>query len=69
MNPAYVVISPVRNEAAYLRRTIDSMVAQTIRPTAWIIVDDGSGDATAEIALAAARRHPWIQLCRHRRLR
>jgi len=62
----YIVISPVRDEATYLQRTIDSMVAQTIRPTLWIIVDDGSSDATPEIVSHAARQHDWIQL--HRRL-
>lgn len=61
----YVVISPVRDEADFLQRTIDSMVAQTVRPTLWIIVDDGSTDDTAEIAASASRQHGWIRL--HRR--
>lgn len=60
-----LVISPVRNEAAYLQRTIDSMIAQTVQPAAWLIVDDGSTDATPEIAARAAKQHPWIRL--HRR--
>jgi len=60
-----LVISPVRDEAAYLQATIDSMVAQTVRPTVWLIVDDGSADATPDIAAQAAARHDWIRL--HRR--
>lgn len=59
-----LVISPVRNEAEYLQKTIDSMVAQTVQPTAWLIVDDGSTDATPEIAARAADRHAWIHLYR-----
>ena len=59
-----LVISPVRNEAEYLQRTIDSMVAQTVRPAAWMIVDDGSADATPEIAARAAEQYDWIQLYR-----
>ncbi len=58
----YVVVSPVRDEGEYLQRTIDSMVAQTARPTTWIIVDDGSSDDTADIAARAARQHEWIRL-------
>ena len=54
----------MRNEAEYLQRTIDTMVAQSVRPTAWLIVDDGSTDATPEIAARAAEQHKWIQLYR-----
>lgn len=61
----YVVISPVRDEAEHLQRTIDSVIAQTVRPSMWIIVDDGSTDATPAIATQAAQAHDWIRL--HRR--
>jgi len=57
-----VVVSPVRDEAAYLQRTIDSVVSQTVRPAVWIIVDDGSSDGTAEIAHRAAAEHDWIRV-------
>ncbi|MEW6251304.1 MAG: glycosyltransferase family A protein [Planctomycetota bacterium] len=63
--PRTLVISPVRNEAAYLQRTIDAVVAQTVRPTLWLIVDDGSTDETPQIAARAAEQHAWIRL--HRR--
>lgn len=58
--PRILIISPVKDEAEYLQRTIDSMVAQTARPATWIIVDDGSSDATGAIADAAAAQHDWI---------
>lgn len=60
--PMYVVISPVRNEAAHIGLTIESMISQTIRPACWFIVDDGSEDKTWEIASAAAAKHPWIHV-------
>ena len=60
----YVVITPVRNEAARVKATIDSMLAQTIRPVQWIIVDDGSSDATPQIVMACAMQHDWIQVVR-----
>jgi biofilm PGA synthesis N-glycosyltransferase PgaC len=62
----YAVITPCRNEAEFLPVTIETMVAQTVRPTVWVIVDDGSTDATPEIVEAAAREHPWIRLHRRR---
>jgi glycosyltransferase involved in cell wall biosynthesis len=60
--PRVLIISPVKDEAEYLRRTIDSMIAQTARPATWIIVDDGSSDATGAIADAAAAEHDWIKV-------
>jgi glycosyltransferase involved in cell wall biosynthesis len=50
MRTGYVVISPVRDEERTIEATIDSMLAQTIPPRRWILVDDGSRDRTREIA-------------------
>jgi poly-beta-1,6-N-acetyl-D-glucosamine synthase len=56
----YVIITPVRDEAKFLGETIRSVASQTITPLQWIIVDDGSTDATAEIMETAAAKHVWI---------
>jgi glycosyltransferase involved in cell wall biosynthesis len=61
--PCYVVVTPVRDEEAYLPFTIESMVKQSIRPAEWIIVDDGSKDRTGEIIDEAARKYSWIRRC------
>ena len=58
------IVSPARDEERTLPRTIESLVAQTVRPSRWVIVDDGSRDRTAEIAETAAREHDWIQVLR-----
>ncbi len=58
----YALISPCRNEAAYLRRTLDSVIAQTVRPDLWLIVDDGSSDATPEILAEYTAAHDWIKV-------
>ena len=60
-DPIYVVITPARNEEARLRLTLDSMVAQTLRPAEWIIVDDGSSDGTAALVQEYSRHHSWIR--------
>lgn len=64
MSRRYALISPCRNEAAFMRRTLDSVIAQTEQPAVWIIVDDGSSDETGTIAAEYARQHPWITLYR-----
>ena len=58
----YIVISPVRNEQDYIQDTIQSLASQTNRPAKWIIVDDGSTDATPRIIDEAARKHDWIKV-------
>jgi biofilm PGA synthesis N-glycosyltransferase PgaC len=58
--PRYIVITPARNEQDNINHTIHSMVGQSLRPSRWFIVDDGSSDATAELIDAAAREHAWI---------
>jgi glycosyltransferase involved in cell wall biosynthesis len=60
----YVLITPARNEEKYISKTLDCMVAQTLLPERWVIVDDGSTDRTTEIAQSYAGRFPWIELVR-----
>lgn len=60
----YCLISPCRDEAAYVRRTLDSVIGQTVKPALWIIVDDGSTDGTADILADYAAQHDWIRVIR-----
>jgi poly-beta-1,6-N-acetyl-D-glucosamine synthase len=61
MDTRYVVVTPVRDEEAYLPLTIESIVKQTVRPRQWLIVDDGSRDRTGNIIAEAAKTYPWIR--------
>lgn len=60
----YALISPVRDEEAYIEETIRSVVGQRVRPVVWLIVSDGSRDRTDEIVQAWAREHAFIRLVR-----
>lgn len=60
--PDYVIISPVKDEERYLSLTLCSVTNQTVPPRRWIIVSDGSGDRTADIAREWAAKHPWISV-------
>src|SRR5579875_2162549 len=56
----YVIITPARDEADTLEHTIEAILAQSVRPVQWILVNDGSRDGTAEIMDRYAREHSWI---------
>jgi biofilm PGA synthesis N-glycosyltransferase PgaC len=58
----YVLITPARNEAAFIELTLESVVAQTLLPVKWVIVDDGSTDGTGDIVRKYAAERPWIEL-------
>jgi glycosyltransferase involved in cell wall biosynthesis len=60
----YVLITPARNEAAFIELTLKSMTAQTLKPLKWIIVSDGSMDDTDEIVKRYAATNDWIELLR-----
>lgn len=62
MSSDYVIISPCRNEAEFMKHTLDSVVEQSILPRQWIIVDDGSTDATPEILKEYAEKYPFIKI-------
>lgn len=60
----YVVITPARNEEAYIEKTIQSVLAQTCLPEKWVIISDGSTDRTDEIVQQYLVGNPWIELLR-----
>jgi poly-beta-1,6-N-acetyl-D-glucosamine synthase len=60
----YVLITPARNEQAYIEKTLRSVVSQTVIPERWVIVDDASTDSTAQLVENYVRKHPWIELVR-----
>lgn len=62
-----VIISPCRDEAAFVEQTLRSVIHQTRRPERWLIVDDDSSDATPEIVARYAADQPWIELVRRQR--
>ena len=45
-----------------MRATLDSVIAQSVRPQKWIIVDDGSSDDSPAILAEYASAHDWIEV-------
>jgi poly-beta-1,6-N-acetyl-D-glucosamine synthase len=58
---SYAAVSPVRSEAANLRRIAECMARQTVLPTRWIIVDNGSTDSTSDVIGELERDLDWVR--------
>jgi glycosyltransferase involved in cell wall biosynthesis len=61
-SPQLAVVIPVYNKAAYVRRAVDSALAQTYCDFELIVVDDGSTDDSA--AIVSSYSDPRIRLLR-----
>ena len=60
--PNYVLVTPSRNEASFIEKTLESVVRQTVLPAKWVIVNDGSTDETGAVATKYAEKYPWIEV-------
>ena len=58
----YVLISPCKDEEAYIERTLESVAAQTIPPAQWVIIDDSSTDRSVDIIKTYQEKMPYIKL-------
>lgn len=58
----YCLITPCRNEARFIAATLETVTGQSVPPALWVIVDDGSSDATPRIVSEHAARFPYIRL-------
>ena len=62
--PSYILITPSKNEEENLPKLIESVVNQTIIPSLWVIVDDGSTDNSSSIIKDAMKKHGYIRSIR-----
>jgi glycosyltransferase involved in cell wall biosynthesis len=60
--PAYVLVTPARNEEALIEKTIQSVIAQTVLPLKWVIVNDGSTDSTGQIVSRYTAQYEWMEM-------
>ena len=62
MKTRYVLLTAAKDEEACIEEVLASIIRQTVRPLAWVIIDDGSSDQTASIIERVAVAHPFIHL-------
>ncbi|TVZ53149.1 glycosyltransferase [Dokdonia sp. Hel_I_53] len=57
----YIVI-PCHNEASFIKKTLESLVTQTLPAKKIVVVNDQSTDASGEIITAFAKAYTYIEL-------
>lgn len=62
--PRVSVVLPVLNGEQFLAEAVDSILSQTLESLELLLVDDGSTDATPEIARRYAGRDPRVKVIR-----
>jgi len=59
---SYLLVTPCRNEADFMKLTLDSVVSQTLPPGLWVIVDDGSTDVAPQVLAEYAARYSFVKI-------
>ena len=60
----YLLVTPVKDEEKNFENLLKSIIDQTIKPTLWVVVDDGSSDHTPDMIVSAKDKYGWIKSIR-----
>jgi len=61
---AYIMITPVKNEAIHIQKTVEAVISQSEIPELWVIVDGGSTDGTIDKVREYMANRDWIKVIR-----
>jgi glycosyltransferase involved in cell wall biosynthesis len=57
------VITPAYNEREHIDALVETILAQSLRPNRWVIVDDGSTDDTEARVKKRTAGIDWVEVC------
>ena len=60
--PSFAILSACKNEQDYVAKCIDSVLKQSLLPSLWVIIDDGSTDNTPKILKEYADKNNFIKI-------
>lgn len=60
----FILITPLKNEEKFIKKTASTVITQTIKPALWLIVDDGSTDRSPDIIRELEKEYTWIKSIR-----
>lgn len=60
----YRLITSAYNEEKNIKKTLESVIAQTITPDEWVIISDGSSDKTDDIVKTYTQKYEFIKFFR-----
>lgn len=58
----YVVVTPCKNEEKNLPMLANSIINNTVKPSLWVILNDGSTDNTYIILESLEKEYSWIKI-------
>lgn len=56
-----VIITPFKNEEVTIKATLESICRQTVKPLAWLLIDDNSTDASPAIVKEFEKKFDFIK--------
>jgi len=59
-----LLVTPIKNEEKFIKKTASTVIGQTIKPVLWVIVDDGSTDSSPDIIKELEKEYSWIKSIR-----
>jgi len=58
----YIMVTPAKNEEAFIQKVIDSVVMSSSVPKLWVIVNDSSTDKTLNILAENSKKYDFIKI-------
>lgn len=65
--PGLSVVIPNFNHAQYLPRCLEAILAQSVQPQKFLVIDDASTDDSIQVIESYAHRFPHLRLVRNER--
>lgn len=63
---SYILITPIKNEENNLQQLKETVLAQSLKPVLWVIVDSGSSDKSYQLSQDIFNTYDWIHIIKQK---